>query len=161
MGEGLLDLRPTPFTHPDVRTLVELVQAEYVVLYGSPDDTPLEAEAFDGPRGAFFVGYDDGVPVAMGGWRMRSDLRPFGRTRCAEIKRMYVVPSARRRGIARLVLAHLERTAAAAGAEAMVLETGTEQPEAIALYEAAGYLPVESFGHYTWSPKARCLGRPL
>ncbi len=161
MGEGPLDLRPTPFAHPDVQALVELVQAEYVVRYGSPDDTPLEAGVFDGPRGAFFVGYDDGRPVTMGGWRMRSDVRPFGRTRAAELKRMYVAPSARRRGVARVMLAHLEQTARTAGADVMVLETGTGQPEALALYESGGYLPIENYGHYSWSPKARCLARPL
>ena len=52
---------------------------------------------------------------------------------------MYVVPAARAPGLARTMLAHLERTAAAAGAEAMILETGTAQPEAMALYESSGY----------------------
>jgi hypothetical protein len=59
------------------------------------------------------------------------------------------------------MLAHLERTAREAGADVMVLETGTEQPEAIAMYVAAGYSLVESFGYYTWSPKSRCFGKPL
>ena len=57
----------------------------------------------------------------------------------AEIKRMYVAPAGRRTGLARAMLAHLETTALAAGADVMVLETGTEQPEAIALYESSGY----------------------
>ena len=74
---------------------------------------------------------------------------------------MYVAPAAQRRGLARLMLAHLEQTAAAAGAEAMILETGTAQPEAMALYEAAGYEPVAPFGHYAWSPRNRCYGRVL
>ena len=61
---------------------------------------------------------------------------------------MYVVPRARGLGVARRMLAHLEGTAAAAGAEVMILETGTAQPEAMALYESAGYVRIESFGHY-------------
>jgi GNAT superfamily N-acetyltransferase len=97
----------------------------------------------------------------MGGWRFRSDVRPFGCTAAAEVKRMYVAPAARRRGLARAVLAHLEETAAQAGAEVMVLETGTEQPEAIAMYERAGYERVDGFGYYTWSPKSRCYGKRL
>jgi GNAT superfamily N-acetyltransferase len=52
---------------------------------------------------------------------------------------MYVVPEARRSGLARLMLAHLEATARTAGAEVMIMETGTAQPEAMALYQAAGY----------------------
>jgi ribosomal protein S18 acetylase RimI-like enzyme len=59
------------------------------------------------------------------------------------------------------MLAHLEDTARASGAAVMILETGIEQPEAIALYESAGYEPVEKFGHYAWSPKSRCYGKRL
>ncbi len=43
----------------------------------------------------------------------------------------------------------------------MVLETGIEQPEAIALYLLAGYEPVEGFGNYKWSEKSRYYGKPL
>ena len=64
----------------------------------------------------------------------------------AEIKRMYVVASHRGRGIARAVLAELERAAAAAGRRRMVLETGDRQPEAVALYTSSGYRPVDRFG---------------
>jgi ribosomal protein S18 acetylase RimI-like enzyme len=149
------------FTHPDPQRLVADVQAEYVRLYGSPDSTPLDTGVFDPPQGAFFVGYVDGQPVAMGGWRLRSDVRALGATRSAEVKRMYVAPAARRQGLAGTMLVHLEGTAAHAGADVMVLETGTEQPEAIAMYERAGYERVESFGYYAWSPKSRCYGKRL
>jgi len=74
---------------------------------------------------------------------------------------MYVAPQARGRGLARSMLSHLERTAAAAGARVMVLETGSAQPEAIALYLSSGYTRIESFGHYKWSPENRCFGKRL
>ena len=74
---------------------------------------------------------------------------------------MYVAPAARRSGLARLMLAHLEATARTAGAEVMIMETGTAQPEAMALYEAAGYQRVEPFGHYRHAPENRCYGRVL
>ena len=61
----------------------------------------------------------------------------------------------------RLVLAHLERTAAESGVRAMVLETGAAQPEAIALYTSSGYEPVPGFGHYRDSPLSRCFGKVL
>ena len=149
------------FSDPETQRLVEQVQAEYVVRYGGRDDSPLEDGVFDPPRGAFFLGYADDEPVAMGGWRLRPDVLPFGRTLAAEVKRMYVAPAARRRGYARLVLAHLEATAAEAGADVMVLETGTAQPEAIRMYTDAGYELVEKFGHYAWSPRQRCFGKRL
>lgn len=154
-------IRQVGFTDPDALQLVAEVQAEYVTLYGGPDDTPLDPTMFDAPAGAFFVGYLDDVPVAMGGWRMRPDVPRLGGRLSAEIKRMYVAPHGRRRGLARAVLAHLEETARDSGADVIVLETGTAQPEAIALYESAGYEPVEKFGHYAWSPKNRCYGKRL
>jgi GNAT superfamily N-acetyltransferase len=160
-GLTVLRLRPLRIDHPDALTLIAEVQAEYVVRYGGPDETPIDTHMFDPPGGAFFVGYLGDVPVAMGGWKRREGIAPLGRWRPAEVKRMYVAPAGRRNGFARVVLAHLEGTARAAGADVMVLETGTAQPEAIALYESSGYEPVEKFGHYAWSPQSRCYGKRL
>lgn len=156
-----MEVRRVAFTHPDALLLVDEVQAEYTMRYGGPDETPLDPTVFDAPRGAFFVGYLEGSPVAMGGWRFREDVSAFERSPVTEIKRMYVAPRARRNGLARQVLAHLETTARAAGSDVMVLETGIEQPEAIALYLASGYSPVEGFGYYKWSSKSRYFGKPL
>jgi GNAT superfamily N-acetyltransferase len=156
-----LRIAPVAFADPDTQRLVEEVQAEYVVLYGAPDDSPIEEGVFDPPSGAFFLAYDGEEPVAMGGWRMRPDVPRLGGTLAAEVKRMYVAPAARRRGYAREVLDHLEATARDAGADVMILETGTEQPAAIRMYLQAGYELVEKFGHYTWSPKSRCFGKRL
>jgi GNAT superfamily N-acetyltransferase len=150
-----------PLTHPDALRLVAEVQAEYVVRYGGEDHTPIDAEMFEPPHGAFFVAYRDGDPVATGGWRLRDDVEAFGTTRTAEVKRMYVAPRARGLGVARRMLARLEESAVEVGARAMILETGTAQPEAMALYESAGYVRIESFGHYRWSPQNRCYGITL
>jgi len=149
------------FGHPDALVLIEDVQEEYVARYGGRDDTPLDPLMFEPPAGSFFVGYADAVPVVSGAWRRRTDVDAFGSTETAEIKRMYVVPAARGRGLARSMLVHLERTAAEAGAQVMVLETGTAQPEAIALYESAGYTRIEGFGHYKGFPDNRCFGKSL
>lgn len=148
-------------THPDAALLVEEVQQEYVVRYGGRDETPLDPGYFDPPHGAFFVGYLGGRPVATGGWRRRSDVVVDGIREAAEIKRMYVVPAARHQGLARAVLAHLEETARQSGAGLMVLETGLEQPEALALYASSGYRPIPGFGFYKDSPLSRCLARRL
>jgi GNAT superfamily N-acetyltransferase len=161
MNEPGLAIRPVRFTDRDTQRLVAEVQAEYVLRYGGPDDTPLEDGVFDPPRGAFFLGYLGDVPVAMGGWRLRNDVHPWGCRLAAEVKRMYVAATGRRRGFARAVLARLEGTARDAGADVMVLETGTAQPEAIALYTTQGYQPIEKFGHYAWSPQSRSFGKRL
>ncbi|GAA5144640.1 GNAT family N-acetyltransferase [Nocardioides marinquilinus] len=163
MGEtrrALLRIEQAGYGDPDVVRLVAAVQEEYVERYGGPDETPLDPLMFVPPAGSFFVGYEDGEPVAMGAWRRR-EVPALGATDPAEIKRMYVVPPARGRGHARAVLAHLETTAAAAGVDALVLETGEAQPEAIALYESAGYVPVAGFGLYRDSPLSRYYGRRL
>lgn len=155
-------IRRTPFEDPLVQRLVEEVQQEFVVRYGGPDRTPIEAAHFTPPRGAFFLAVSGaGEPVGMGGWRFRPDVAALGRSRAAEVKRMYVVPAARGQGWARSLLAELEGSAREAGAGVLVLETGTAQPEAIALYESSGYLPVGRFGYYRDSPTARYFGKPL
>ncbi|MDP3969170.1 MAG: GNAT family N-acetyltransferase [Nocardioides sp.] len=165
----VLSLRPVPLAHPDAQHLVARVQAEYMERYGGQDDSPIDLHEFDPPGGAFFVGYaltgpdgtgGTGEPAAMGGWR-RTTVRALGGTDAAEVKRMYVVPEARGRGWSAQVLAHLELTAADAGVDELVLETGIRQPEAIGLYTSRGYVRVPGFGHYRDSPLSRCFARRL
>nr|WP_239144490.1 GNAT family N-acetyltransferase [Streptomyces sp. SID14515] len=134
--------------------MVERLQAEYVEIYGAPDDSPTEPGQFSPTRGAFAVGYVKDAPVAMGGWRSRTDGR-------AELKRMYVIDECRGRGYSRSVLAWLEESAAAAGAPAMVLETNRRHPAAIGLYRSCGYTGVPGFGYYADDPLTVCLGRAL
>jgi len=128
-----IDLRDEPYDAPVAASLVDAVQQEYVERYGGPDDSPVQPDEFAPPHGRFLVGYVGTTPVAMGGLR-RIDATTV------EIKRMYVRPAARRTGLGRALLDALEAQARAAGAERVVLETGTEQHEAAGLYEAAGYL---------------------
>jgi GNAT superfamily N-acetyltransferase len=149
-----LELREEPYDGSSATALTAAVQQEYVSRYGDPDETPVDAQEFVPPDGRFLVGYLDGVPVAMGGLR-RLDA---GRV---EVKRMYVDPSCRGRGYSRLVLARLEDLAREMGAESTVLETGSKQPEAIALYTSSGYDPIEKFGHYRCSPLSVSLGKTL
>ncbi|MBN1094447.1 GNAT family N-acetyltransferase [Blastococcus sp. TML/M2B] len=90
---------------------------------------------------------DDGTPVGCGA------LRPLG-DGAAEVKRMYVVPTARGRGVGRAVLTGLEDAARAHGWATLRLETGPRQPEAVALYSGAGYRPIGAFGVYVDDPDA-------
>ena len=160
-GTARWRVEPRAITHPDAALLVEEVQQEYVVRYGGRDETPISATYFVPPHGAFFVGYLDGDPVATGAWRRRTDVVVGDTALGAEVKRMYVAPRARRRGLARAMLAHLEDTARAAGAEVMLLETGLKQPEAIVLYESSGYERIPGFGFYQDAPLSRCFARSL
>ncbi len=148
-----MQIKQAGYGDPDASRLISEVQQEYVVRYGGPDGTPVDPAEFTPPSGLFLVGYAGGVPVACGGWRSHGA--------DAEIKRMYVAPAARHRGLARQLLAELELTAAAAGHRRIVLETGSAQPEAIALYRSSGYTPVPPFGHYADAPGAIHLGKQL
>lgn len=128
--------------------LVEAMVQEMAEMYGSRidgDDMPSAKPAdFAEPAGTFLVGFLDGEPVAAGG------VKPLG-DGVAEIKRMYVHPSARRRGVARRLLAELEAAARRRGHEAVRLDTGPKQPHAVALYESAGYAEI---GNYNANPRA-------
>jgi GNAT superfamily N-acetyltransferase len=74
---------------------------------------------------------------------------------------MYVRPSARGRGIARALLAACEDAARELGYNELWLETGTQQPEAIALYLTSGYEPIATFGQFACEPDAMHLGKVL
>jgi GNAT superfamily N-acetyltransferase len=149
------------FTDPRVQALVTEVQRYYELIYGGPDDSPVDPAEFDEPQGRFLLGLVDGSPVAMGGWRMRPELDAVIGGRCAEVKRMFVSPAVRRQGLARRLLAALEDSAREAGAAVLALETGTMQPEAIALYVAQGYQPTVRFGHYADSDLSRYFAKRL
>lgn len=149
------------YDDPDARKLMDEVQLEYVQRYGEPDVTPMDAAEFAPPRGLFLVGYEDDTPVATGAWRAHDGPAPEFRPGDAELKRMYVALGARGRGHARAMLAELERTAVEAGRLRTVLETGTEQPEAIALYRSSGYRDIPKFGVYKADAQSVCLGKSL
>ena len=97
---------------------------------------------------------DSGAPIGCGAIRRHDP-------QTAEIKRMWVRPAARGRGVSRLILDELEASVVALGYRAMVLETGLRQPEAIALYESHGYTPIPNYGFYRESPLSRCYRKPL
>ena len=147
-----IEVTPVRPDEPDALTLIELVQGEYVLRYGGRDEAPIDVAEFLPPEGLFLVARLDGAAAGCGGWRDLGDGR-------AEIKRMFTAAEHRNRGVARAVLAELEHTAAAAGIKELVLETGTVQPEAIALYESSGYQPIDGFGYYAGRPLSRSFGK--
>ncbi|MER6621436.1 GNAT family N-acetyltransferase [Streptomyces sp. NPDC000931] len=158
-----MEIRPVPYDHPDAVKLDAEVQAEYHVRYGDGGDaTPMDPADFRPPNGTYLIAYDEaGVPVASGGWRVQDANDEGNRDGDAELKRMYVTEQMRGRGLARRILAALEEDARAAGRTRMVLETGTKQPEAIALYASSGYEPCEKFGYYRFHEDSRCYAKTL
>ncbi len=156
-------IRVVGYAHPDARLLMDEVQQEYVRRYGDGDATVLDATEFEPPNGVFAVLYDvDGVtPLGTGAWRAQDGGEIGLADGDAELKRMYTRASARGRGLARRMLRHLEEDARRAGRRRMILETGDQQPEALALYASEGYAPITKFGYYREYDSAICLGKEL
>ena len=141
-------LRPVPYDDPDAQRLIAAMGEELDRRYGEGGLSPAAAHEFAAP-GVFLVADLDGRAVGCGG------LRPL-REGDADVKRMFVEPAVRGRGVARAVLAALVAHARAHGVSRLVLETGTEQPEAVALYESEGWSRIPPFGHYAADPRTRC-----
>ncbi len=154
-------IRQVGYDDPTTDEMMSALQDYYRSIYNGPDRSPVDPAEFSPPTGRFFVGYQDTVAVAMGGWRWVDPVPGLGATRVAEIKRMYVAEAGRGRGFARSMLAHLETTASGAGADAIVLSTGPAQQAAIALYRSAGYTDIPRFGFYARFEQAMHLGKPL
>lgn len=137
----MIEVRTVPSDAEPATALVAGMVDEVSELYGridvpgAPSATPAD---FAPPGGAFVVVYEEGEPVAGGGIKRLDD-------EACEIKRMYVVPEARGRGLASVLLRGLEDEARRLGYAIARLDTGPQQPAAQAMYERAGYAPIGNF----------------
>lgn len=151
-------LSRTRFDSPVAQQLCAEIQQEYVRRYGGGDETRLGDDDFHPPNGDFIVAYDEhGEPAGCGGWRAHGD----DGAKDAEMKRVYVREHARRQGLAKLLVAAVEASAAEAGCKRVILETGPRQPEAVAMYGVLGYEPVTPFGFYACAEGSIHLGKEL
>ena len=152
-----IEIRATRYLAPVAQTLAAAAKDELATRYGGPgDDTPIEAMEFDPPEGGFFVAWRAGEPVGCAGWRSLP-----GDPNTAELKRMYVAPTARSAGVATALLSAVEESAIEQRRTRLILECGDRQPEAMALYEKRGYDRIPDFGHYKDAPGVRSYGRDL
>jgi putative acetyltransferase len=144
------------FDSDDARRLVAALDAGLAELY-TPDQRfgpNLRPEHLADGRGVFFVAREDGRAIGCGALRMLD-----GST--AEVKRMYVEPERRGRGVGKLVLERLESFARGQGIRRLVLETGVHQQAAIELYLRAGFTAVPCWGEYATSATSVCYERRL
>jgi len=125
------------------------VGAMYAGLDLTAEDMPKAGpDELNPPNGLFIVGYLDGEAVCCGGLKRLDD-------RACEIKRMYVAPTVRGRGVARRLLAELEDRARGLGFQVARLDTGDRQPDAQHIYESSGYRPIHN---YNSNPVATYFG---
>ena len=151
---GVIEFRIAPAGEPPASDLIGAMVDELEAFYGRidrpgmPSATP---DDFTPPAGACLVGYLGGEPVCVGAVkRLGDDL--------AEIKRMYVAPAGRSRGLARKLLAALEDAAGDLGYTHVRLDTGPRQPHAKGLYRSAGYTEIPDYNRNPaasfWGEKA-------
>jgi GNAT superfamily N-acetyltransferase len=133
--------------------LISELCAEMTARYGAPPSPFSLAEAA-APRTMFVVARLRGEPIGCGALRCLD-------AETAEIKRMYVAPSGRRQGVARQILATLERHAQQFNYRTIRLETGIHQPEAQRLYESMGFRQIEAFGPYIGNPTSICFAKTV
>ncbi|MFF0271637.1 GNAT family N-acetyltransferase [Kribbella sp. NPDC004536] len=137
-----------PAHDPELISLLDAAFAELVARYGAEGRSQVK----DGAR--YFVVLDD-QRRAVGCAALQNTDGD------AELKRMYIAPHARGRGLARLLLTTLEQAARTAGHPAVRLSTGYLQPEAIALYESSGYTRTEPWGKYVSEPSTYCYAKRI
>lgn len=137
----------------EARELIDELDREIAGLYPGSTINGIDVAAFEKAGGYFVIlRAEDGTPVGCGGFR------PIDET-CVEIKRMFVRRIARRRGVGRQILRHLEQEAHRQGFRTLVLETGCNNAEARALYESEGYFPIPAFLGYVGIPISRCYAK--
>lgn len=107
-------------------------------------------ESFD----SLLVAYEGAVPVGCGSWKRADET-------AAEIKRIYVLPEYRRRGIASAIIRALEESIARAGYNRIILETARTTEDSEKLYLAAGYRPMEYYGSPAGAENCRCFQKAI
>ena len=147
-------IREADASGADAMFLMRALDAELQERYPGAIIHSIDPVTFSPSGGVFLIAYEDDRPVACGALRAMAD-------GSLEVKRMFVLAAARRRGHARAVLAALEARAMSLHVPVVRLETGDRQPEAVHLYESAGYRPIPSYGEYAGSPHSRCFEKRL
>ena len=138
----------TDFIH-----LVQFLDRELAERDGSEHAFYAQFNKIDALRNVV-VAYENERPVGCGAFK---EIAPG----TVEIKRMYVPPEHRSKGIASLVLSELEKWAATLGFHTARLETGKRQPEAIRLYEKNGYALIPNYGQYAGVENSVCFEKQL
>lgn len=150
-AESRIAFRPCDAGDSPARELIEAMVAELAAFYGRIDRPGMpsaSAEDFRPPAGACLVGRLGEEPICIGAVKRLDE-------GVAEIKRMYVTPAGRSRGVARALLAALEGAARDLGYARVRLDTGPRQPHARALYLSAGYGEIPD---YNGNPAASFWG---
>ncbi len=150
----ILSIEPEPPDTEDAKALIEALDAHLNGLYLPENRHGLSVAALQDASVIFLVARSDGVAVGCGAVR-------FVQGEYAEVKRMYVAPPWRGRGVAQALLRQIERLSQQKGFRVLRLETGVHQSEAIRLYERAGFSRCAAFGEYRENSVNLCYEKTL
>lgn len=140
-------------THPYFIGLVSRLDADLAIRDGDDHAFYSQFNKIDKIKHVVLA-YENDEPVGCGA------IKEFS-SDAVEVKRMYVIPAARSHGVASLILSALEQWARELSYKKCVLETGTRQPEAIALYSKNGYTRIENYGQYAGVENSLCFEKRL
>lgn len=161
-----LRIAPAPITGDVAAALIRTLNAELSAEYHEPgaNHFRLDPDEVAPGTGVFLVAELAGRAVGCGALRcLRTPelIRELG-PRVAEVKRMFVAHDVRGKGVGRALLERLEAEARALGMTRLVLETGTRQTRALALYRSAGFSEIPPYGEYSASAKTSvCLAKEI
>ena len=147
------ELFRTDSDNNDFKALVKLLDADLAIRDGADHAFYAQYNHIDKIRNAV-VAFIDNKAAACGAFKKFSDST-------VEIKRMYVVENLRGKGIAQKVLAELEKWAGELNFSSCILETGKKQPEAIRLYQKAGYTIIKNYGQYEHVENSVCMEKKM
>ncbi len=154
-------IRPARPDHPQVVAMLSALDAYLATLYEPEANHIMSVQELLDPAVRFLAAWDGDSAIGCGALRFMSGEPEAGGLRYAEIKRMYVSPAHRGRGIAAALLRQLEAAAAADGVTLALLETGEAQTEAVRLYERCGYRRRDAFGGYPDNGLSLFYGKAL
>ena len=149
----MIQLTRTNSEDPDFKSLVNLLDADLAIRDGSDHSFYAQFNKTDLIKHVV-VAREEGKPVGCGA------IKEFG-PGIMEIKRMFVLPDHRNKGIASRVLRELESWAAELNYSGCILETGKKQPEAINLYIKNGYMSIPNYGQYAGIENSVCFEKKL
>jgi putative acetyltransferase len=149
----MLTIKRTNSDDKDFYSLVEKLNKDLQDRYGALQDYYSQFNSIQN-LSTVVIAYDGEEPVGCGCFKKFDDT-------AVEVKRMYVAEKQRGKGIGVAILSELEKWAAELGQKATVLELGNNQPEAIRLYQKAGYRVIPNYGQYAGMVTSICMKKEL
>lgn len=151
--QKMISILRTDSSNPDFIELVKLLDADLAIRDGKEHSFYAQFNSIESIK-YVLIAYEDELPLGCGAIKKYD-------TVTMEIKRMYVLPERRNKGIAGMILSELEQWAEELSYKKCILETGKKQPEAIALYIKHGYRTIPNYGQYVGIENSICFEKVI